>query len=123
MNTASHLSVDTTSAQVCSMHVSHTHVNHDTIFAWLNLPLSLLSPADLLEQSPPSSASSSLSLPGSLFSDVFANRSVAACSEVGVVSLVYGGIGPRLTLNDDQLLASIGCSENTTSDDVSDEVW
>jgi hypothetical protein len=78
--------------------------------------------SDLLEQSPPSGASSSLSLPGSLFSDVFANRSVAACSEVGVVSLVYGGIGPRLTLNDDQLLASIGCSENTTSDDVSDEV-
>ena len=83
----------------------------------------LLCAADLLDQPPPSGASSSLYLPDSLFSDVFANRSVAACSEVGVVSLVYGGVGPRLTLNDDQLLASIGCSENTTNSDLSDEVW
>ena len=80
-----------------------------------------LSPSDLLGEAPPAGSDSTLSLPSSLFSDVFANRTLADCSEVGVVSLVYGGIGPPLSLNEDQLLASIGCSPNTTGD--TDEVW
>lgn len=82
------------------------------------LPLSPLK--DLLSEPPSSGSSSSLSLPSSLFSDVFTNGSVADCSEVGVVSVVYGGISPILSLNEDELLASIGCSENTTEPE---EVW
>ena len=123
MKVASQPSVDTTSAQVCSTFT----ISSEPFTTYLTLvyspSLSLLCAVDLLEQPPPSGASSSLYLPDSLFSDVFANQSVAACSEVGVVSLVYGGVGPRLTLNDDQLLASIGCSENTNSSDLSDEIW
>ena len=75
---------------------------------------------DLLGKPPPTSSASTLSLPSSLFSDVFADVGVVDCFEVGVVSLVYGGIGPPLSLNEDQLLEIIGCS-NSTSD--SQGVW
>ncbi|CAI8011605.1 Cadherin EGF LAG seven-pass G-type receptor 2 (Fragment) [Geodia barretti] len=72
--------------------------------------------SDLLGEAPAAGSESTLSLPSSLFSDVFANGSVADCSEVGVVSLVYGGIGPLLSLNEEELLTSIGCGPNTTRD-------
>ena len=77
--------------------------------------------SDLLGEAPAAGSESTLSLPSSLFSDVFANGSVADCSEVGVVSLVYGGIGPLLSLNEEELLTSIGCGPNTTRD--TDEIW
>ena len=89
---------------------------HTIILASLSLP-----PPDLLGQAPPKGSESTLSLPSSLFSDVFTNGSVANCSEVGVVSLVYGGIGPPLSLNEEQLLASIGCSSNTSRQ--AEDIW
>lgn len=39
-----------------------------------------------------------------------------------MVSLVYGGVAPTLSLNEDELLASIGCSENTTEQEEED-IW
>lgn len=109
MNTASQISTGITSAQVRLSLVKALQ-----FFPFLSLP------QDLLDQPP--SSSSNLSLPNSLFTDVFANGSVAACSEVGVVSLVYGGVAPTLSLNEDELLASIGCTENTTEQEE-EEIW
>ena len=91
-----------------------------TLHPLTHLPLLPLLP-DLLGKPPPSGSSSTLSLPVSLFSDVFANGSVANCSDVGVVSFVYEGIGPLLSLNEDQLLDTLMCSVNGTTD--SGEIW